>query len=86
MLKLAHLQLERESKDSHTGILHQLVERSPNTQEGQEASKIPEDFESISEKFLMPEVGLEPTRAKAHWILNPARLPISPLRLKRSLF
>ena len=32
---------------------------------------------------LMPEVGLEPTRAKAHWILSPARLPISPLRQKR---
>ena len=28
----------------------------------------------------MPEVGLEPTRAEAHWILSPARLPISPLR------
>ena len=23
-------------------------------------------------------VGVEPTRANAHWILNPARLPISP--------
>ena len=45
MLKLAHLQLERESKDSHPGILRQLVEKYPNTQERQEASKILEDFE-----------------------------------------
>ena len=28
----------------------------------------------------MPEVGVEPTRAEAHWILSPARLPIPPLR------
>ena len=30
--------------------------------------------------FLVPEGGLEPPRAKAHWILSPARLPLSPLR------
>ena len=29
----------------------------------------------------VPEVGLEPTRPCGHWILNPARLPIPPLRL-----
>lgn len=29
----------------------------------------------------MPEVGLEPTRGCPHRILNPARLPISSLRL-----
>ena len=28
----------------------------------------------------VPEVGLEPTRPCGHWILNPARLPIPPLR------
>ncbi len=28
----------------------------------------------------MPEVGIEPTRANAHWILSPARLPVPPLR------
>ncbi len=28
----------------------------------------------------VPEGGLEPPRAEAHWILNPARLPIPPLR------
>ena len=43
MLKLALLHW-RESTDSHTGIC-QLVEKYPNTQEGQEASKILEDFE-----------------------------------------
>ncbi len=31
--------------------------------------------------FVVPEVGLEPTRPCGHWILNPARLPIPPLRL-----
>ncbi len=29
----------------------------------------------------MPKVGFEPTRAKAHYALNVARLPIPPLRL-----
>jgi|YelNatPaOPRAMG01_1025707.scaffolds.fasta_scaffold30032_5 hypothetical protein len=28
----------------------------------------------------MPKVGFEPTRAKAHYALNVARLPIPPLR------
>ncbi len=32
-------------------------------------------------KPLLPEVGLEPTRPCGHGILNPARLPIPPLRL-----
>ena len=31
-------------------------------------------------KSLLPEVGLEPTRPCGHGILNPARLPIPPLR------
>ena len=30
--------------------------------------------------FLVPLVGLEPTRYRYHWILSPARLPISPQR------
>ena len=31
--------------------------------------------------FLMvPKAGLEPARYRYHWILSPARLPISPLR------
>ncbi len=30
--------------------------------------------------FLVPLVGLEPTRGLAHWILSPARLPVSPQR------
>jgi hypothetical protein len=29
---------------------------------------------------MVPEVGLEPTLCYQNWILNPARLPISPLR------
>ena len=29
----------------------------------------------------MPKDGLEPSRGCPHWILNPARLPIPPLRL-----
>ena len=45
MLKLAHLQLELEPKDSYTGTLCQLEERYWNTQEGQEVSGILEDFE-----------------------------------------
>ena len=31
---------------------------------------------------LVPEGGLEPPRGCPHWILNPARLPIPPLRLE----
>ena len=30
--------------------------------------------------LVMPKVGFEPTRANAHYALNVARLPISPLR------
>ena len=30
---------------------------------------------------VIPEVGLEPTLPKGNGILNPARLPIPPLRL-----
>ena len=29
---------------------------------------------------LVPKAGLEPARYRYHWILSPARLPISPLR------
>ena len=29
---------------------------------------------------LVPEVGIEPTWARARWILSPVRLPVSPLR------
>jgi hypothetical protein len=29
---------------------------------------------------FVPKVGIEPTRYCYHWILNPARLPIPPLR------
>ena len=34
----------------------------------------------------VPKVGLEPTRPEGHWILNPARLPIPPLRLIACFF
>ena len=30
--------------------------------------------------MLVPRVGLEPTLPEGNWILNPARLPISPPR------
>ena len=30
--------------------------------------------------MLVPRVGLEPTHPEGYWILNPARLPISPPR------
>ncbi len=29
---------------------------------------------------MVPEVGIEPTWTFVRWILNPVRLPISPLR------
>ncbi len=32
---------------------------------------------------MVPEVGLEPTQSCPYGILNPARLPISPLRLHK---
>ncbi len=32
---------------------------------------------------MVPEVGLEPTQSYPYGILNPARLPISPLRLQK---
>ena len=31
---------------------------------------------------MVPEVGVEPTWSCLHWILSPARLPVSPLRHK----
>lgn len=34
---------------------------------------------------MVPEVGLEPTQGCPYGILNPARLPISPLRLQEKL-
>lgn len=34
----------------------------------------------IAQLNEVPKVGLEPTRPCGHWILNPARLPIPPLR------
>lgn len=34
----------------------------------------------IAQLKEVPKVGLEPTRPCGHWILNPARLPIPPLR------
>ncbi len=36
--------------------------------------------------LLVPEVGIEPTRAKARWILSPVRLPVSPLRRKGGIY
>ena len=30
--------------------------------------------------MTVPRVGLEPTHPEGYWILNPARLPISPPR------
>ena len=37
--------------------------------------------ESALTRSEVPEEGLEPSRPKGHWILNPARLPIPPLWL-----
>ena len=44
-----------------------------------------QEEESASIYKSVPKVGLEPTRSCDHWILNPARLPIPPLRLSESL-
>src|SRR5207245_10288987 len=33
----------------------------------------------ITTRFVVREGGVEPPRAFAHWILSPARLPVSPL-------
>ena len=33
------------------------------------------EFDGYGITFLVPKVGLEPTRPCGHWILNPARLP-----------
>ena len=33
----------------------------------------------LREVKLVPEVGVEPTRPQGHWILSPARLPVSSL-------
>ena len=35
----------------------------------------------FSTQALVPKAGIEPARDCSHWILNPARLPIPPLRL-----
>ncbi len=35
---------------------------------------------------VVPEEGIEPTRSCLHWILSPARLPISPLRHEWELY
>ena len=43
-----------------------------------EAGKGLNSFEFLRD--LVPEERLELSRAKAHWILSPARLPVSPLR------
>ena len=34
-------------------------------------------------RYLVREGGVEPPRAFAHWILSPARLPVSPLSRRR---
>ena len=34
---------------------------------------------------LVPKDGLEPSQGCPYWILNPARLPIPPLRLYKSI-
>jgi integrase len=44
-----------------------------------EAGSASEGVGSKSLKVLVPEVGLEPTRAEARGILSPVRLPVSPL-------
>ena len=44
-----------------------LYKKSPNTI-------------GLSKAYLVPVVGLEPTRYCYHWILSPARLPIPPHR------
>ncbi len=40
---------------------------------------------SLSREWVVPEVGIEPTRGCPRRILNPVRLPISPLRHSGSL-
>src|SRR5438093_3980258 len=35
---------------------------------------------TFTTSLRMPEGGLEPPRACAHWLLKPARLPVPPLR------
>ncbi len=37
-------------------------------------------MQAIKKISVVPEVRVELTRAKAHWILSPARLPVPPLR------
>ena len=52
------------------------------------ATKIPvEDHRDICVDRVcgMPKVGVEPTRAYAHYALNVARLPIPPLRLAHDI-
>ena len=46
-------------------------------------SEIVNDTNLLKEK--MPEDGVEPSRGCPHWILNPARLPIPPLRLSYNI-
>ena len=39
-------------------------------------------YRSATSTYLVPMVGVEPTRPCGHWILSPARLPIPPHRHK----
>ena len=43
-----------------------------------EQRKTPNSYEGGFD--TVPRVGLEPTHPEGYWILNPARLPISPPR------
>ena len=46
----------------------------------------PEKTRRVFEWFMVPEVGVEPTWGFPHWILSPARLPVSPLRHKTKYY
>ena len=43
-------------------------------------TQTPKNLLSTTKGFLVPLVGLEPTRYRYHRILSPARLPVSPQR------
>ena len=57
-----------------------------NGGEDENSTKEKETENSVSQSgcsytpVMVPLVGVEPTRYRYHWILSPARLPISPQR------
>ena len=46
-------------------------------------NKRPERKLAPGPSLMVPVVGVEPTRYRYHWILSPARLPISPQRQEK---